>query len=78
MQVKSNISDVAPGYDRLQGGVVQRPVVIQLSQVVFKSFVHFNPVIWKVVRKVQWEGTGVFIYFKISFVLSKILQSKVC
>jgi len=44
MQVKSNIGDVVPRYDILHGGVVKRPVVIQLSQVVLKTFVHFKPV----------------------------------
>lgn len=43
MQVKSNIGDVVPGYDGLHGGVVKCPVVIQLSQVVPKSFIHFKP-----------------------------------
>lgn len=43
MEVKSNISDVVSGSDGLHGGVVKCPVVIQLSQVVLKSFVHFKP-----------------------------------
>lgn len=43
MKVKSHIGDVTPGYDGLQGGVVKCPVVIELSQVVPKSFVHFKP-----------------------------------
>lgn len=43
MKVKSHIGDVAPGYDGLQGGVVKCPVVIEMSQVVLKSLVHFKP-----------------------------------
>lgn len=43
MEVKSNIGDVVPGCDELHGGVAKCPVVIQLSQAVVKSFVHFKP-----------------------------------
>lgn len=42
MQVKSNIGDV-PAYDGLLRGDVKCPVIIELSQVVLKSFVHFEP-----------------------------------
>lgn len=44
VQVKSDIGDVVPGYDGLQGGVVKSPVVVELSQVVLEFFVHFKPV----------------------------------
>lgn len=47
MQVKSNICDVVPGYERLHGGVVKSPVLIQLSQVVLLSFIHFKSEKWK-------------------------------
>lgn len=43
MQVKSNIGDVVPGYGGLHGGVVKCPVVIQLSQIVLRFFIHFKP-----------------------------------
>lgn len=43
VQVKSHVGDV-PRRAALRGGVVERPVVVRLSQVVFQAVVHFKPV----------------------------------
>lgn len=43
MKIKSNIGDVAPRYEGLHRGVVKCPGVIQLSQVILRSFIHFKP-----------------------------------
>lgn len=42
MQVKSNVGDVVSGWDGLGGGV-NRPVVVQFSQVALKFSAHFGP-----------------------------------